>query len=316
MAWELTRPAGPRHTVLASIALEHLEIFRAVVRQGSFSRAAVEMHLSQPAVSQRIRYLESVLGVLLFDRQRGTAVRLTAAGAHFLEFANEVLSATERLLRRLDEIKRPIEGEVLDVAGSAGFIRYRLLRPVAELRRRFPGLVVRLHQVSTAAERDLGLREGRFTLGLYSGPVPRNQFIAFPLRPDRLLLCAAPGHRITRAPTAVRMEILRTTPFALFNQGSSNRALVDRWARAHRLCLIPALESATIDTLKEAVLQGFALAILPEYAIADEVAAGMIEVVEADGLPIRRRLSLVADSSRPLPPVARIFATMVVADHQ
>lgn len=311
MTWDPEKAARPRHTVLASIGLEHLHVFKTVVAHGSFSRAAVEIHLSQPAVSQRIRYLESALGVLLFERQRGATIRLTEAGDLFLAFADQVIASTDALLQRIDEIRRPVGGEVIDVAGSAGFISYRLLQPVAELRQRYPELVIRLHQVSTAAERDAGLRAGLYTLALYAGPVPRNQYIAFPLRPDRLLLCAPPGHRINRIARAGRLDIVRDSPFALFNPGSNNRALVDRWARAHRVRLILAVESATLDTLREAVLQGFALAILPEYAVGHEVAGGLIEVVEADGLPIHRRLSLVADASRPLPPVARVFASMV-----
>jgi DNA-binding transcriptional LysR family regulator len=303
MTWDPERTATPRHNVLASIGLEHLQVFKTVVTQGSFSRAAVEINLSQPAVSQRIRYLESVLGVLLFDRRRGAAIRLTAAGELFLAFADDVLTSTDAVLQRIDEIRRPAGGEVIDVAGSAGYISYRLLRPVAELRQRYPELVIRLHQVSTAAERDAGLRAGLYTLALYAGPVPRNGYIAFPLRPDRLLLCAPPGHRITRVAPAGRLDIVRDSPFALFNPGSNNRALVDRWARSHRVRLVPALESATLDTLKEAVLQGFALAILPEYAVVDEIGRGLIEVVDVQGLPIHRRLSLVASDSWPLPPM-------------
>lgn len=302
--------------LLANVRLEHLRAVQCTVRRGSFSLAAAEMGVSQPAVSQLVKSLEVVLGLQLFDRQRGGPVRPTTAGLRFARLSEEVLQLAETFWGELEEIKRP-PGEVLHVAAGAAFIRYRLLPHLAEMRARYPELPVKLHQVSSSDEVSNGVLSGRFELGVYGAPVPHNLVTAFPIGGVRLVLLAPPGHLIHRVARERRLDLLRRSAFAIGGEDTFfTRTLIERWATEHEVQMPVALESGSVDTVKEAVSRSLALAILPEYAAARELEEGGLQVVDAPGLPLTQQFAVIASPHRPLSWLAHAFISEVAAGHK
>lgn len=303
----------PRHNLLVSLTFDQLTVFRSLVQAGSFRRAADQLNLSESAISQRIRHLESVLGAPLFDRHPGSAVQLTQVGQRLVDFTDDALRLFDLFHADLNELKRPAEQASLVIASGPSFIKYRLLPLTKEFQREYARVAIVLRQGASPDEIGQMVLDGGADLGVYTGPVPRD------LKPllidwDELLLVASPEHPVLEATGERRIVCLRQADFAISSYGANSRELIQRWASRLGLDLRIAIETANLDTLKEAVVKGLALAILPDFAIADEVQNGSIVVVDVEGLPLKRGVAMVADPRR-LPAGAGEAFLEVMATH-
>lgn len=142
----------------------------AVVEEGSFTRAAARMHISQPSLSQQVRALEDELGGDLLERLP-RSVRLTPAGKAFLPNARTAVSSTERAVRAVREALQLRTGE-LEISTVRSIAAGLLPQLISGWRVRFPGTFVRLHEFTHRKLAEDSLREGLSDLGI--GPPPRD----------------------------------------------------------------------------------------------------------------------------------------------
>ncbi|PZN27314.1 MAG: LysR family transcriptional regulator [Proteobacteria bacterium] len=192
--------------------LRQLRYFQAVAEEGSFSRAAERLHVSQPPLSLHVKTLEEELGVRLFDRtNRG--VTLTPAGQVFFD-------ETRAVLRRLDQAVIKAQSAGLGEVGtlSVGFVSIAglsILPPALKrFREQFPKVDVQLHELTTDAQLP-ELRAGRLDLGIGLGPVDESGLTFETLGAESLLLAAPLGHRLLPPSGAVRLKTLSNEPFII-----------------------------------------------------------------------------------------------------
>lgn len=192
--------------------LRQLHYFVAVAEARSFSKAARQLHISQPPLSTQLKALEDELGVRLLDRSN-RGVSLTAAGQVFFD---EVRAVLARLERGKAMARNAGRGEVGTL--SIGFVSiadYGLLPPtLKEFRSRYPGVEVQLHELTTDAQiREI--RASRLDLGIGLGPIDAADLSFDPVSREALVLAAPTGHPLTRHGKAVDLGLLANESFII-----------------------------------------------------------------------------------------------------
>jgi len=289
--------------------LRQLELFSAVARCKSLTRAAEEVHLTQPAVSMQVRQLEASLGLPLFEPE-GRGIRLTEAGREFAGHVEEVLERVQNLDEIAARWRGVRTGRVrLGVVSTAKYFVPKLL---GQFLRSHPGIDFRL----SVHNREEILRElsgNTVDLVIMGRPPEEIECTATPFAPNLLGIVAAPEHRLSRRR---RMELaeLAEEPFIVREPGSGTRAAMERVFAAHRTKFQTSMEMASNETIKQAVIAGLGLGFLSLHTVRHELATGRLVLLDIVGLPVRRQWYLVQRASRRLVPAAEEFGAFLVRE--
>ncbi|MBI3970767.1 MAG: LysR family transcriptional regulator [Chloroflexi bacterium] len=268
--------------------LERLRTFAAVARHLSYSRAAEELFLTQPAVSKQVHALEDELGAQLAG-QAGRRVYLTEAGRLAYDYARRIFVLTEDLGRALEELAH-LERGYLRVGASSTPGAYLLPPVLAAYRDRYPGIglsvrIANSREIEEAAQRhelDVGLVGAHFLSGLQVSPWVQ----------DTLALIVPPAHRFAgrrRVPAAA----LAAEPFILREPGSGTRHVLEAALAEAGVALQRPFELAGCEAVKQAVAAGLGIAAVSQYSVACELAAGRVRQVSVDGVAMVRPLHIV-----------------------
>ena len=268
--------------------LNQLETFLAVAEERSFSRAAVRLHRTQPAVSQVIRKLEEAVGETLFDRAARDG-SLTSAGELLRDYAQRLLALRREASSALGELKSLERGH-LQLAANEYTCMY-LLPAIDAFRRAFPHVHVTVHRtLASRVPEELNLRT--FELGVISFRPDPVQFRTIAVYADSLAFIVAPTHPLA---TVERVSItdLGNELFVAHNVASPLRRRVIEAFQRYRTPLNMAIELPTIEAIKRFVALGNGVALVPHLSIARELETGDLVRVSVDELEIRRVLRLV-----------------------
>jgi DNA-binding transcriptional LysR family regulator len=261
--------------------LRHLAYFVAVAEESSFTRAAERLHVVQSGVSAAIKALEHELDAPLLERT-SKRVALTDAGAALLPRARAALDAARAARDAVDQVRGGLRGTLrIGTLTSIGLVDLPAL--LGHFHRTHPDVTLQL-TVSTRGSGGLvdALTDGRLDLALVSVPgrPPAGVHLRHLLRyPMELVLPA--GHRLAAAP-AVRIADLADEQFVDFPAGYGNRRVVDRAFAAAGVDRQVALEVIDISTGASFVRHGLGIAILPRFAVPDEVDLVVRPVADAD----------------------------------
>jgi DNA-binding transcriptional LysR family regulator len=283
-----------------------LRAFAAFARRRSFSAAAKELRISQPAVSKHIADLERAFGVRLVDRRpRNNA--LTPAGA-FL--ANHVLRAEALLAqaaRGLAEFRQPRAGGLSIVAaGVTG--TYVVPEVVAAFHAAHPGVKVRVDLATSAGAVEV-LRAHRAEVGVVGGFAAAPEIEAESLMDDDIVIVGTPRLAATRP----GRRTLEGHTWISREEGSASRAAVEAaWAN---LGMAPSrrIELPSWEAVKMAVLRGYGVAGCSRLAVDAELRANTLAVIPLRGWKVRRTISIVTLRDAALTPSAQEFVAMLKA---
>jgi len=285
------------------VELRQLAYFDAVVRHGSFTKAAQRLHIAQPAVSAQIRRLETELGTTLLERTT-RRVALTHAGELFLTRARQVLAQLDAARGDLAELSAVRRGRVrigaTQVLGSLD-----LPASLASFRGRYPGVSLALH--SGLIAKLLGMLDAG-DVDLILGPIHDDlpaAYHASPLVPESLVLVTPPGHPLA-AGRDVALAAAGDEPFICLPADSRLRAILTGAAAAEGF--VPRIEFETYSpaSIRDLVAAGLGVALLARSAAAGPgPAIGVCELARA---PEHPSIGLIRAHGRPLTPAARAFA--------
>jgi DNA-binding transcriptional LysR family regulator len=287
--------------------LNQLRVFFVAAREGSYTRAAEILFVTQPAVSQSIRSLESYYGIGLFKRV-GRTMELTHAGLLLFDYAERIFALSDEAERALREVGDVGRGE-LRVAASKIFARYVMPSLVDAFRGRHPGIDVVVDEGSS--EQMVRSVEQLVNHVAVVGRMPYPPRIrAQHFRQVELVLVAGRNHPLAER-SFVSWKELGEETFVIRERGSSSRlAVFDRFVREGVSPHI-ALESGSVGFIKEYIAAGKGLAFLYEPEIQDELEAGRlvkVPLVEGD-LVLETDIVMLAEAVRT--PSVRAFLAIL-----
>ncbi len=268
--------------------LTELQVFQAVAAEHSFSRAAVRLHRTQPAVSQAIRRLEEELGERLFDRS-SKGGRLTEAGTILLDYAERLTrlrDEAEGAVRELQELRR---GRVVIGVNEAAV--HILLPIVLQFREAHPAAQVEMRRVHSRQIPGEVLNRS-LDFGFVTFEPAERGLLSVPLGIDELVMLADPKHPLARRRQITMEEFGRQTVIA-HNDYSPRRERVLRLFEEKHAAINIQISLASLDGIKRAVEMGLGVALLPRRCALSEIARKQLVAVRVPQLGMPRDLRLV-----------------------
>ncbi|ALM52274.1 LysR family transcriptional regulator [Halomonas huangheensis] len=285
---------------------QSLQAFLAVADCGSFSRAAEQLHLTQPAVSKRIAVLESQTRARLFDRI-GRRVSLTEAGRVLLPRARQILVMVDDSRRALGNLDGAIGGELI-LATSHHIGLHRLPPILGDYVHHHPEVRLDLRFLDSEQAYQ-GVLDGHIEVALVTLTTdPDPQLRVVPVWVDQMLLVASPEHPLAQqqhsSPQALsEHDALMPGPLTFTHQ------LIEQRLAEHHLNLRVTQSTNYLETLKMMVIAGLGWSLLPERLVSADIEAGKLAALDVGGISIQRPLGYLVHRDRTLSNAAKAMLT-------
>jgi DNA-binding transcriptional LysR family regulator len=293
------------------ITLRQLQVFEKVAKHLSYSRAAAELYLSQPAVSMQIKQLETNVELPLLE-QIGKKIFLTAAGEELFQYAHNIAVQLSELESVLDDMKGLKQGKItLSVVNTANYFTPQLL---AKFCKRFPGITVNL----LVANRDavLGqLVDNSTDLSIMGQPPDGIDVRAESFLDNPLVVIAAPEHPLA-SETGIPFNRLAYESFLSREPGSGTRSAMERSFAEHNIQPHISMEMETNEAIKQAVQAGMGLGILSLHSIELELETRRLVVLDVEDFPLRRHWFVVHRNNKRLNGAAQAFKDFLLTELQ
>jgi DNA-binding transcriptional LysR family regulator len=292
------------------LTLRQLTLFEAVARHLSFTRAAEELHLSQPAVSMQVRQLEDAAGLPLFEKL-GKRIHLTEAGREMYNYCRHI----GEQLRELDEVMSALKGVRrghlrLSVATTANSFATRILGAFAQ---RYPESTYSLDVTNRKALLDQ-LAENQTDIVIMGKPPEGLDLEVQAFMENPLVVIARPDHPLVAEPGPIPLERIQSETFVVRESESGTRIAMERFFRERGMQLRTGIETTSNSAIKNAVEAGLGLGIVSIHTLGLELKAGALVVLDVEGFPILRHWHVVYRQGKRLPPIAQAFLDYLHGD--
>ena len=290
------------------MTLRQLTLFRAVAQHLSFTRAAAELSLTQPAVSIQIKQLENHIGTPMFE-QVGKRIFLTDAGDELYKACGDIFARIEALELSLNELQDSIKGKLkLSVVTTAAYFIPYLLKPFLE---RYPEVKVRLNVTNrkTLLKR---LSDNEDDL-VIMGQVPDQLNVTAQNFLESPLVVIAPTEHPLVAQSNISLAQLAEENILVREAGSGTRAAMERCFAAQELELNNSMELGSTEAIKQGVIAGLGISVLSQHTVTLELAAGTMKLLDVEGFPLKRNWYITHLVDKQLSLVARTFLEFVIS---
>ena len=289
--------------------LRQLKVFEAVARHRSFSRAAEELHLTQPAVSTQVRKLEDHAGLPLFE-QLGKKIHLTPAGTQMLQSSREIIQKFQEAEEAMAQYKGVSGGRLNVSVISAG--DYFFPRLLVEFAQRHAGVTLNFG-VCNREELLTQLKDNVTDLAVMVRPPEDADTVAEPFAPHPYVVVAAPTHPLAKTPRIAMSRIVRE-PFVVREKGSDTwNSMMDGFGTQLANVNIT-MEIRSTETIKQAVIAGMGVSFLSAHTVSRELQSGSLVVLDVQGFPLMLNWYVVHRRAKRLPPVAQAFKNFLLSD--
>lgn len=290
-----------------NITLRQMRVFAAVARHMSFTRAARELHLTQPAVSQQVKLLEREVGMPLFEHV-GRRVQLAPAGAELLRYVNQAIE----LLREAGESLAAMRGLRRGVLklGAVSTAKYFAPSLLSSFQPHYPEVTIKF-TIGNREEIIKQLSDNEIDLVIMGRPPRELETTAAPFAKHPLVIIASPAHPLC-ARRRIPLKQLAAESFLIREEGSGTRASMEHLFREHGARMRVLMEVSSNETIKQAVMAGMGLSFLSLHTVGLELAAGKLAVLDVVGLPIVRDWYVIHLKEKQLAPIAGAFRSFLL----
>jgi DNA-binding transcriptional LysR family regulator len=282
--------------------LHQLKVFEAAARNGSFTRAAEELFLTQPTVSMQVKQLTKAVGLPLFE-QVGKRLYLTEAGRELFATCREIFEKIAQFEMTVADLKGLKQGRLrLAVITTAKYFVPRLLGPFCQL---YPGIDISLQVTNHSGIVDR-LKENLDDLYIMS-QLPEHLDIGFqPFLENPLVVLAPTNHRLAGEKN-ISLQQLSEEPFILREPGSGTRTAVQKLFDEQGIKLKVKLELGSNEAIKQAIAGGLGISVLSRHTILPESANSELTVLDVEYFPIERNWYMVYPAGKQMSVVARTY---------
>lgn len=289
--------------------LQHLRYFLAVARTGGFTKAAREMHVTQPTVSSGVSELERSLGVKLFNRD-SRHVALTTDGRLLMSYAIQVEDLLEEAGERLE--RRDLEpGEGFQFGAIDAAVIYLLPEILKEYMRSYPGVALKT-QVAPSRYLVEDLLMNRSEFALIHLPYSHPKIETVPIYRDEMPLVVGSGHRFAHR-DEVDLAAVVEEPLILFHADSVSRKVVDEKLAEAGLELGAVMELRSPEAMRKLVEAGVGISFLPQLTVRESLASGALKTVGVRGVAFEREIGVAWRRGRYFGQAVRLLLEAVFA---
>ncbi|OGI46796.1 MAG: transcriptional regulator [Candidatus Muproteobacteria bacterium RIFCSPHIGHO2_01_FULL_65_16] len=291
------------------LTLRQLKVFEAVARHLNYTRAAEELHLTQPAVSMQVTQLEKSLGIALFE-QLGKRIHLTEAGREVHAYTRAIAQQLDELEAVLNRIKGLSGGRLrISVATTANYFIPTLLGTFS---RRYPDVTVSL-DVTNRETLLRQLSENTVDLVIMGQPPAEADVEAEAFMDNPLVVVAPPDHPLARQ-KKISLARLQDETFLVRESGSGTRIAMERFFAERGMRLKTGMEVGSNEAIKQSVQAGLGLGLLSRATIEQELALKRLVVLDVEDFPIMRHWYVVHRKGKRLSAAAEAYKQFMLAE--
>lgn len=292
------------------VTIRQLKVFAAVADNLSFTKAAEELHLTQPAVSMQIKQLENSIGLALFE-VLGKKVYLTDAGKVFLGHTRQILEQLKYAAEDIDSIKGIDSGHIRIAVAST--VNYFAARLIAKFCQRYDKVKVSLEVTNrkTLLER---LDANHPDIVLMGQPPADLEVDAEPFMINPLIVIVSPRHPLLQGQKQISLEQFAQQRLILREQGSGTRHAVESFLREQGVEPVSRTEMTSNEAIKQAVEAGLGVAVVSLHTVELEMVVGRLTQLKVYGFPIQRKWYVAHRTGKHLSATAQAFRDFVLAE--
>lgn len=289
------------------LTLRQLQVFEAVARLGSFTRAAESLHLSQPGVSMQIKQLEESVGLPLYE-QIGKKIHLTQAGREIFAYSQSIGYLLDEAESVIEELKGMQSGRLaISVATTASHFATRLL---AAFSQRYGGVTISLDITNRQSLRHQ-LENNEPDLVIMGQP-PEGVDVESEAFMENPLVMIAPADHPLLAEKDIPLKHFEDEHFVVREAGSGTRGAIKRFFDSHGVSFHTGIEMTSNEAIKQAVEAGLGLGIVSIHTLELELETGRLKILDVEDFPIMRHWRIVQRAGKRLSPVAQAFKQFVL----
>ena len=291
------------------ITFRQIEVFEAVARLLSYTRAAAELHLTQPAVSMQIKQLEGSVGLPLFE-QLGKKIALTEAGRDVYEYSRGIIQQLNELEGMVNRLKGLTGGRLkISVASTSNYFIPKLLGTFTQ---RYPKVTVSLDVTNREALLKQ-LMDNSVEVVIMGQPPDELDLDAVRFKTNPLVIVAPPTHPLAHA-HHISLEQLHDEIFLVREPGSGTRIAMERFFSARGIRIRTGMEVGSNEAIKQSVQAGLGLGLLSRDTLELELHLKRLVILDVAEFPILRNWYVVQRKGKRLSPVAQAFKSFVVSE--
>jgi DNA-binding transcriptional LysR family regulator len=287
---------------IRNATFRQLQVFESIARNGSYTEAAEELHLTQPTLSMQVKKLTSTIGMPLFE-QIGKRISLTAVGEELLKTCRDIFHSLDEFQMTVSDIKGVKKGD-LRISGvtTAEYFAPRIL---GDFCKKYPGINVTLEV--TNRRRVLERLEDNLDDIYIVGQTPTGPGIhTIPFLTNPMVILASPSHPLAKEKN-IPVEALAEDNFIMREPGCGTFLTMERMVKGGTVNFTSSMALGSNEAIKQAVIGELGISMLSIYALVHEINSGELVVLDVEGFPVEDVWYLCFPEGKKPSVVAQVF---------